>query len=309
VSAVSAIIVNWNGKHLLPECLDSLREQTYPADEILVVDNGSRDGSQDLIRERYPEVTLIELGENKGFSIANNIGIRRATGDYIALLNNDLVLDKHWVEHMVSTLEADVSLGSCACKMLFYDRRNTIDAAGIEVLTSGGGANRGLFEDASVFAHPARVFGACAGAALYRASMFQDVGLFDEDFYIYYEDVDLAFRAQLAGYDCLYVPWAIVYHHHSASNGRFGKKHYYLARNCLLVVVKNMPAPLLRRHLLRIVLGQLPFALDAAKSGNVGDYLDARLDALRLLPHMLRKRRAIQHGARRKPEEIAARLS
>jgi GT2 family glycosyltransferase len=139
--------------------------------------------------------------------------------------------------------------------------------------------------------------------------MFQDIGLFDEDLHIYYEDVDLAFRAQLAGYDCLYVPKAVAYHHQSASGNRLSKKYYYTARNCLMVIVKNMPTPLLRRHLLRIVMGQLPFALDAANRGDVGGYLDARLDALRLLPRMLRKRRAIQRGARRTPEEIAARLS
>ena len=308
MSTVSAIIVNWNGKHLLGECLDSLCEQTRPMDEILVVDNGSRDGSQALIRERYPEVTLVELNENKGFSIANNIGIRRATGDYIALLNNDLVLDPKWTEYMVSALDTDASLGSCACKILFYDHRNTIDAAGIEVLTSGGGANRGLFEDASLFEHPTRVFGACAGAAMYRSSMFHDVGLFDEDLYIYFEDVDLSFRAQLAGYDCLYVPRAVVYHHHSASSARFGKKYYYLARNGLLVVVKNMPTPLLLRYMLRIVAGQLP-SLDVGMKGSTGTYVQARLDALRLLPRMLRKRYAIQRQARRSPQEIAVRLT
>jgi GT2 family glycosyltransferase len=308
VSTVSAIIVNWNGKHLLPECLNSLHEQTRPVDEILVVDNGSCDGSQALIRERYPEVTLIELSENKGFSIANNIGIRRATGDYLALLNNDSVLDPNWTESMVSALDADASLGSCACKILFYDHRNTIDAAGIEVLTSGGGANRGLFEDASLFEHSARIFGACAGAAMYRSSMFHDIGLFDEDLYIYFEDVDLSFRAQLAGYDCLYVPCAVAYHHHSASSVRFGKKYYYLTRNRLLVVVKNMPTPLLLRHMLRIVVGQLP-SLDVGMKGSTGTYVQARLDALRLLPRMLRKRHTIQRHARRSPEEIAARLT
>jgi GT2 family glycosyltransferase len=120
--------------------------QSRTVDEILVVDNGSIDESQTMIRERYPEVTLIELGENKGFSVANNIGIRRAKGDYIALLNNDLLLDGEWMTHMIDALDADPSLGSCASKMLFYDQRDILDSAGISVLKHGTGINRGHFE-------------------------------------------------------------------------------------------------------------------------------------------------------------------
>jgi GT2 family glycosyltransferase len=310
VSTVSAIIVTWNGRDLLSACLDSLHAQTCHADEILVVDNGSHDGSQAMIWERYPDVTLIELHQNKGFSIANNVGIQRATGDYIALLNNDLVLDPSWTARMVAALNAYPALGSCACKMLSYDHRDTVDAAGVSVLTNGVGANRGMFEHDSAFYHqPTLVFGPCAGAAMYRASLFRDIGVFDEDLYIYYEDVDLAFRAQLAGYDCLYVPEAVAYHHHGASSGRFGKRDYFLARNSLPVLVKNMPAPLLRRYLLRIVVGQLPYAFYAGARGQTGLYALACLDSLRMLPRLLRKRGAIQRAARRSPEEIAARLT
>ncbi len=309
MSVVSAIIVNWNGKDLLRECLDSLRTQTRRADEILVVDNGSTDGSQAMVRERYPEVSLVELGENKGFSIANNVGIRRARGDYIALLNNDLLLDPAWVERMASALDADPALGSCACKMLFYDRRDTINAAGIDLVKSGGGVSRGIMEqDGEVFQHSELIFGACAGAAIYRASMLADIGLFDEDLYIYFEDLDLAFRAQLAGYECLYVPEAVVYHHGSVSSSRFSKTYFYVVRNNLLVIVKNMPASLLRRYILRVSAVQLAYALDAGLKGTLGAYARARLDALRLLPRMLRKRREIQSNARRSPEEIAALL-
>ncbi len=310
MSTVSAIIVNWNGKRMLADCLDALHRQTRPADEILVVDNGSSDGSQALIRERYPDVRLVELDDNRGFSIANNIGIQQARGDYVALLNNDMLPEPEWMARMVAALDAQPSLGSCASKILFYDRRDTIDSAGISVVANGGGAARGMQErDGEPFQHPSPVFGACAGAALYRMAMLRDIGLFDEDLYIYFEDVDLAFRAQLAGYDCLYVPEAVAYHHHGASSGRFGKKEYYLARNSLLVIAKDMPAPLLRGHLARIMIGQIPFALDAARNGYVGSYVRSRLDAVRLLPRMLRKRRAIQRAARRTHEEIAARLS
>ncbi len=312
MSIVSAIIVNWNGKELLADCLDSLRAQTRLVDEILVVDNGSRDGSPAMIREQYPDVTLIELEENKGFSIANNIGLQRARGDYIALLNNDLLIDHKWIAHMIDGLESDVLVGSCACKMLFYDQRDVIDSAGINVLKHGVGVNRGHFErDDIPFQRPSRVFGACAGAAIYRATMLRELGGFDEDFYIYFEDVDLSFRAQLSGYDCLYVPQAVAFHHHGASSASFGlgKKYYYLARNSLFVIVKNMPSPLLRRYLPLVVAVPLSRALYGAITGQIGLYTRACLDDLRLLPRMLRKRRAIQEAARRTPEEIAARLS
>jgi len=310
MSVVSVIIVNWNGRELLADCLDTLRTQTRRADEIIVVDNGSQDGSPAMIRARYPDVTLVGLGDNKGFSIANNIGIQRARGDYIALLNNDLVLETTWMERMTSALDADASLGSCACKMLSYYHHDTVDAAGMVVLTNGVGANRGMFEkDSDSYAHRARVFGPCAGAAMYRAAMLRDIGDFDEDLFIYYEDVDLAFRAQLAGYDCLYLPDAIAYHHHAASNRSSGTRDYFLARNSRLVIAKDMPTPLVRRSLMRIIVGQLPYAFYAGSMGQSGMYIRACLDSLRLLPRMLRKRAAIQRTARRDPAEIAKRLT
>jgi GT2 family glycosyltransferase len=310
MSVISVIIVNWNGKHLLSECLDTLRAQTRPADEILVVDNGSSDGSQAMVRECYPDVTLIELRDNKGFSVANNIGIRRARGDYVALLNNDLALDQGWISLMAAALDADPSLGSCACKMLCYDRRGIIDSAGINVRSNGAGRNRGLCErDAEPYDRPARVFGACAGAAMYRASMFRDIGVFDEDFHIYFEDIDLAFRAQLAGYECLYVPQAVAYHHGSASGSRLGKKYFYVARNSLLVILKNMPAPLLWPNLPHIVAVPLSYAVYSGMTGQVGEYVRICWSTMRLLPRMLHKRRLIHLAARRTPDEIRARLT
>ncbi len=310
MSSVSVIIVNWNGRHLLPECLDSLRAQTRPADEIVVIDNGSNDGSQALIRERYPEVTLVELDDNKGFSAANNIAIHRAKGDYIALLNNDLLVAPQWIATMVAAIETDASLGSCACKMLSYNRRNIIDAAGMNYSKSGEASNRGFGEqDGEEFSRPKTVFGACAGAALYRATMLQDIGLFDEDLYIYYEDVDLAFRAQLTGYNCLYVPEAVVYHHHSASNSNPANKYYYLVRNNVLVIAKTVPTPLLGRYLILIIARLVKTGLVITRAGYLQAYVRGCLDAVRLLPLMMRKRRTIQQHARRSAKQIAARLT
>jgi GT2 family glycosyltransferase len=194
--------------------------------------------------------------------------------------------------------------------MLFYDKRDTIDSAGINVLRSGAGQNRGIHErDAEPFQTAVRVFGPCAGATMYRTAMLRDIGLFDEDLYIYYEDVDLSFRAQLAGYDCLYVPAAVAYHHHAASSVRFGKRYYYLARNDLLVTVKNMQAPLVQSNLRAIASRQLSLALYMGTREHFRTYARACRDTPRLLPRMLYKRRAIMRNAPRSPEEIAARLT
>lgn len=310
MSTISVVIVNWNGKSLLSECLDSLRLQTRPPDEIIIVDNGSSDGSQAMLRTCYPEVDLIELHANRGFSIANNVGIHHAGGDYIALLNNDLVLDTEWMAHMAATLDADHALGSCACKMLLYDRHDVIDSAGINMRVNGTGRNRGLHEhDSEMYGQPSRVFGACAGAAMYRSSLFRDIGDFDEDLFIYFEDVDLAFRAQLAGFDCMYVPQAVVFHHHAASSSRFGKRFYYVARNSLLVIIKDMPAPLLWRYLPYILAVPLSYAVYSGMSGQVRSYMDICWGTLLLMPRMLRKRRHIQAAARRSPDDIRVLLT
>ena len=310
MALVSVVIVTWNGRHLLAECLDTLRAQTRPPNEILIVDNGSSDGSQQWVRSHYPEVTLIELAHNTGFSIANNIGIRRATGDYIALLNNDIRLEPEWLASMIAALDTEASLGSCACKMLLYHERDTIDSAGINLLKNGGGSNRGFRQaDNELFQHRAMVFGACAGAALYRAEMLRHIGLFDEDLFIYYEDVDLAFRAQLAGYNCLYVPEAVAYHHHAATSSRLGTRLYYTSRNNLLVVAKNMPLALLLRYLPSILWRQLTFFLSMILQGQIGMCVRACVDMLRMLPLMLRKRQTARYNKSRSSSDIIALLS
>ncbi len=309
MSRVSAIIVTWNKKDLLAACLDSLRTQTRPADEIFVVDNGSTDGSRELVRDYYPDVALITLDHNTGFAYANNVAIQQATGDYIALLNNDLVLEPTWVKAMAAALEANTSLGSCASKMLLYHQRDTIDSAGIDFLIGGTGRNRaGGLRDAFPFDQPGYVFGACAGAAIYRRSMLREIGSFDETLNTYYEDVDLAFRAQLAGYDCLYIPEAVAYHHHGASSDS-RRRDYFLARNSLLVLLKNMPGPLLRRYALHLVWSQLGYALSFARRGHGPIYARGRRHALRQFPDIMRARRAIQGTARRRPDDLAARLA
>ncbi|MCK4467746.1 MAG: glycosyltransferase family 2 protein, partial [Desulfobacterales bacterium] len=245
---VSVIIVNWNGRKFLSECLESLRQQAYRHFSIIFVDNGSNDGSIDFVIRNYPEVKTIALPRNVGFSVANNIAIKTVKTEYVALLNNDAVADPLWLKTLVEALEEHSEAGFAASKMLFYDNPEIIDRAGDAYTRAGTGLLRGRGMNADSYNGRGWVFGACAGAALYRTRMLRDVGLFDEDFFLVYEDVDLSFRAQLRGYKCLYVPEAIVYHKGSGSIIYDSPTSvYYGHRNLEWVYIKNMPAGLILR--------------------------------------------------------------
>ena len=197
--AVSLIIVNWNGKNFLADCLDGLRQQTYGSFTVILVDNGSVDGSLELVHRRYPEVETIPLTKNMGFAAANNIAIRSVNTEYVALLNNDAFPHPQWLEKLTGGIEECPEAGSAASKMLFYSNRNIIDRAGDAYTVAGSGQLRGRRAPAEKYNMRERIFGACAGAALYRTEMLRDIGLFDEDFFLLYEDVDLSLRAQHSG--------------------------------------------------------------------------------------------------------------
>jgi GT2 family glycosyltransferase len=254
---ISVVIPNWNGARFLPTCLDSLRKQTQPSDDVIVVDNGSQDGSLELLRERYPEVRVISWPDNQGFAVAVNAGIRAASGDAVALLNNDTECDPAWLSELNRAAEEHPEAGFFASKLLLFDRRTVIHTAGDFFGTNGLPGNRGVWgEDHGQFDEMVDIFSACAGAALYRKAMLDEIGLFDESLGSYCEDVDLSFRAQLAGYRCRFVPTARVYHRISATGGG-PLSSYYTGRNFLLVLAKNMPGPLLRRHAPSIIATQL----------------------------------------------------
>ncbi|MCL4458491.1 MAG: glycosyltransferase family 2 protein [Chloroflexi bacterium] len=301
----SVIIPNWNGARLLPTCLDSLRSQTYRHFETIVVDNGSTDDSVQLITQHYPEVVLIKLPQNRFFSGAVNEGIRRSRGEIIAVLNNDTEVAPQWLAELCTALEGDPQARLCASKILLFDRRDTIHSAGDFYTCDGRPGNRGVWQkDDGRFDDQIYVFGACAGAAAYRRSLLEEIGLFDEDFGGYCEDVDLSFRAQLAGYRCRYVPTARVYHHLSASGG--GEvASFYCGRNFINVIVKDMPPGLLRKYILRIVWTQLRLAGEALLhlcEPAARARLRGQLAALLQLPLMLHKRQEIQ-GRRKVSEE------
>jgi GT2 family glycosyltransferase len=293
----SVIIPNWNGRRFLQPCLDSLRSQSYPALEIIIADNASGDGSQEFIRTHYPEVRLIELPTNLGFTGACNAGMQAAVGRYVALLNNDTEVDPEWASAVVDAFRRNPDAGIIASKMLLFDRRDHIHTAGDGFTTDGRAFNRGVWQkDAGQFEREEYVFGACGGSSAYRREVLDQIGLLDDDFFFLLEDIDFAWRAQLVGWRALYTPDAIVYHHLSATGGGVTAS-YYDGRNSLLLLIKDFPAPLWRRHWWQILRRQLLIATDALRAWR-GEAARARLRGMlagiALLPVALRKRRAIQ---------------
>lgn len=294
---VSVIIPNYNGAHLLPTCLDSLRAQRWSDHEVIVVDNASSDNSRELLSREYPEVRVIALDRNRYFAGAVNVGIRASHAPAVALLNNDTEADRAWLSELCRGLATHPEVGMVASKMLLFDRRNVINSAGDFYRVDGVPGNRGVWEvDEGQYDREEAVFGPCAGAALYRRSMLDDIGLFDEDLVAYCEDVDLSWRAQLAGWSCLYVPTARVYHRLSSTGGGpFAS--YYCGRNFINVAIKNLPASVVRQHWPRILLAQLRLAAEAiahAREPAARARLRGQVAALRQLPLMLRKRREVQ---------------
>ncbi|MBI2252746.1 MAG: glycosyltransferase family 2 protein [Armatimonadetes bacterium] len=244
---IPIIIVNYNGKIYLIDCLASIFKQTYPNFEVILVDNGSSDDSIEFVRNNFPMIKIISLNKNYGFARANNLGIEEALKDeavkYIALLNNDTKIDTCWLEELIKVAEQDKLIGSCQSKILFLDKPNKFDAIGISIQRNGVALQIAHnLEDCGQYNEVKKVFGACAGATLYRREMLEEIGLFDEDFFAYYEDVDLALRARLFEWKCMYVPKAIVYHKHSATLGNKSPyKRYLLERNRYYYIIKNFP--------------------------------------------------------------------
>lgn len=294
---VSIVIPNWNGRKFLAPCLESLLAQSYKNIEIIVVDNGSQDGSCEFLKNEFPQVNLIALDHNTGFSVAVNKGIKASVGNFVALINNDTKADIYWLEKMVNALTNHTEIGSVACKMLSLDNPKLIDGAGDGLRRGGlpGRIGHGQL-DVGQFDQERYVLGACGGAVLYRKSMLEDIGLFDEDFFAYLEDVDLALRAQSAGYKCLYVPEAIMYHLGCGTTGSgYNKLVVRLScRNNINMMVKNFPTPILCEFLPQIIFWQSYYlAAVIIRKGSILAWLSGVFDALRLLPKMLHKRKQI----------------
>jgi GT2 family glycosyltransferase len=292
---VSVVIVNWNGKHHLPDCLGSVRRQTFRDFEVILVDNGSTDGSAAWVWEEHPEVRLVALPDNRGFCGGNNAGIRVAQGEYIALLNNDTEVEPDWLGALVRQMQADPSLAACDSKILYFDQRETIWSAGAVYTIAGSCEWRGHGQPDATIVEPAEVFTANACSALYARRVLDEIGVLDEDFFAGYEDVDWSFRAHLRGYRIVNVPASRVYHKVSATHQVNSPAYvYHGQRNVAAVFVKNMPTPLLLKYAglhLIYTAGSLVYF---ARQGRLSSFLRGKRDVLRQWRGLWRKRREIQ---------------
>ncbi|VVB56312.1 Glycosyltransferase AglI [uncultured archaeon] len=307
---VSIIVLNWNGKQYLETCLSSLLIQNYKNIEIIFVDNGSSDGSIDFVRTKFPGVIILGHNTNLGFAEGVNSGIRISRGEFIATINNDTQADENWINNLMKVIESDPGIGCCGSKMMRYYDRNIIDSAGIIIYQNGNAYDRGREEkDTGQYDIMEEIFGPCAGAALYRREMLDKIGLFDKEYFAYFEDVDISFRIHLFGWKCIFVPEAIVFHMHSAtakSSSPF--KIFFIERNKLWNMWKYFPVkmlfiqlPFTNIHYFRYLILFLEtfFGKTPEKEEPVLNYsflsilfavLRAKLSAYEKLPHMLNQR-------------------
>jgi GT2 family glycosyltransferase len=301
-SGLSVVIPNWNGRQWLDGCLASLRRQTLAPGEIIVVDDGSTDGSVEFLAKHYPEVKVVARTANGGFCKAANDGIGAAVGEAILLLNNDTELHPDCLQVLAKALAQFPEVDFFAPCML-QAGGGLIDSAGVGISKRGRLYPRSYGEPAAealpfregekVLAEP--VFGNSAGAGLYRRRLFEDIGLFDEDFFMYLEDVDLDFRSRLRRHRCLYLPQAGVFHLGSATLGASNPRvTYLLIRNRLLVLAKSLPGGLLLKHFPALVAEQIRSGVFYAAQGKATLFLRALFGGLGRLPGFMSKRRAIQ---------------
>ncbi|RJP24072.1 MAG: glycosyltransferase family 2 protein [Candidatus Abyssobacteria bacterium SURF_5] len=296
---VSVIIPNYNGEKYLADCLGSLAKQSFSQVEIIVVDNASTDRSTEIIRQRFPSVRLVPLSANRGFAAAVNRGIKTANGNYIILLNNDTQADVNFVRALHAALERDPQAAMAAPKMLFLKNPERVNSAGLGYSITGTNHDIGFGRlDGPDFRTPAWIFGPCGGAGIYRREIFDEVGEFDEDLFMYYEDVDFCFRAQLSGFKCIFVPDAIVYHAEGGSSASLPKpKNFYFARNSLWVIIKNFPVKTLFAYLPAILWEMLKRAFSPLLKGDPSAVI-GYCSAIKSLRKYLEKRREVQRLVR-----------
>lgn len=306
---VSIIIVNWNGRHLLQECLEAIFSQSYSNYEIVLVDNSSKDDSVTFIQEYYPFIKIIALSSNTGFTGGNIAGLQYVSGDAIVLLNNDAVLTERSLEFMVKGLCSRPDIGSCSARIVIAGT-GLIDSVGDTFTTAFSGTKMGEFEPMEHFENSRFVPGACAAAVMYRREMLDQIGFLDDDFFFNHEDTDLNLRAWLAGWKCLYVPEAIVYHKVNASVGfmsDFGVYHF--ARNTVWVWVKNLPIGFMVRSLPQRVMYELSsFVYFCLVKGKWRPFLRGKYDALRGIRKMWRKRKDLLPLIRLRYSDVADEL-
>jgi GT2 family glycosyltransferase len=311
---VSIVIVNYNGGELLRDCLQSVAAQSFRDFETIVVDNGSVDGSLATAGALLDDARVIPLAENTGFAHGNNVGIMATRGDLVVTLNNDATLTPSFLAEIVAAADRHPDAGMLAPKTLISTERHLIDSAGLLIYADGVYRPRGWQEpDGPAFDAEEEVVFPCASAALYRRAMLDDVGLFDEDYFLYLEDADLGMRGRLRGWRCFYVPRAVAYHLKSSTAGKHSKiKAFHVERNRIFNLVKHAPIPVILLSPLATAYryglqGYAALSNRGASGGFIRDYSRRELlgillrswaAAARAFPAMWRKRRVIQQRRR-----------
>ncbi len=295
---VSVIIPNWNGKELLKTCLKSLKNQTFKNFETIVVDNGSLDGSVEYTEKFYPKTVLVKLQTNTGFAYAVNRGIEKSGGKYIFLLNNDTEVDANCIENLVKAAEKNPDVSFIAAKLLNFYKRDIVDSAGDYIDDVGHADNIGRGQkNGKEFSEPKEVFLVTGGGCLIRKKVFKEVGLLDEDYFMYFEDVDWGFRAQLLGHKGYFEPGAIIYHIQKASSNRNKALVEYLQfRNMTMTILKNFPKGLLlyKANFLRIFWVNINTIRYLWTQGYLKEALKAESYIIRNFFKILKKRHEIQ---------------
>lgn len=281
---VSVIIPNYNGKRFLIHCLQSLEKQTITDYEIIVIDNASKDGSIDYVIQEFPNVVVEVLDKNYGFSKAVNEGIKKSNSKYVILLNNDTKVQENFIEELVKVMETSSRIFSCQSKLLQLYDKEYIDDAGDFYCALGWAFARGKGKPASFYEKEGQVFAACAGAAIYRKEVFEQIGYFDEAHFAYLEDIDIGYRAKIHGYQNRYAPKSIVFHAGSASSGsRYNAfKIELAARNSVYLIYKNMPLLQIILNLPFIMVGYIIKTAFFVKKGYGKTYLTGLLKGVQL---------------------------
>lgn len=291
---VTFVVVNWNGKHLLEQSIPSIMEQTYPSFEVIVVDNGSIDGSLEYLRG-FPEVQVIELPENRGYGGPNNLAFEKARGEWIATVNNDMVLDPDWLRYLVGAIEGDPACFSVQGRNLKQGESGVIDGCGIGLRACG--AARRLYHnrnDGPTAGEAIPIFAASSGAALYRKRMLAEIGYFDASYFIYYEDLDAGWRARLKGWHSKLVPQAVASHRvHATSRAGGSEFLWYLGeRNRLRTLIKNLPLGAALRHPFLIGLDELRYLNLIRRNVKARTLVKARVDVVKEIVSLWRRRPA-----------------
>jgi GT2 family glycosyltransferase len=309
---ISIVIVTWNsGKHL-PRCLECLRRQTLQDFEIVLIDNGSSDNSINNLEEQYPELRLqVErLEKNTGFAAGNNLGARLARGKWLVLLNADAFPKPEWLAEFITASEAHPEFSSFSSRQLQASDPAILDGMGDAYHVSGMAWRLGLGYPADRYGlEEAEIFSPCAAAAMYLRESFLDVGGFDEDFFSYFEDVDLGFRLQLRGNRCLYLPRAVVHHVGSASLGqRSDFAFYHSHRNMVWTYVKNMPSGMFWLYLLEHLIADFVYVLYYMLRGRGKVLVKAKYDAIKGLSAARKKRDTIQKRNKAASSDLRKRM-